>query len=423
MAIDLMHIKNLKDFRTKLKRHPEKIYKKRTLNKITHIAVHHSLTKTGSAEAFANYHVTTHKWPGIGYHFVIEKDGSIKWCNDLESKTYHVGNSNGFSLGICLTGDFRTQDATREQWNSLFRLTKYLVKELNISAENVWGHNQFKGYDWKECPCIDMDYVRENLVKGGLQAIPTERERAKIPPGSYIMKRGEGPFSLLKKFGFLDYGELKRLNTLEDPKKVKPGTEVLLKNEAAVLSSELKTVITVMQNHGHNVFKSQTENYNINIVGIRTSNNIPNKFDDELMVFWKFENRWTLKKFKITTDPGLTYLNQPLNDYGTAILKEGQYKGAYIIGKHRGRYKALEQKGGPVTVIRDFNQDDRLDYHTGREQTGFFGINIHRSNAARESTIVNKWSAGCQVFANPVEFNEFMSLCERARLNWGNSFT
>ncbi|MFS1519454.1 peptidoglycan recognition family protein [Bacillus sp. SCS-151] len=67
--------------------------------------MHHSLTKEGSAEAFANYHVSTHNWPGIGYHFVILKDGTIVWCHNPGVMSYHVGDSNKHAIGICLVGD------------------------------------------------------------------------------------------------------------------------------------------------------------------------------------------------------------------------------------------------------------------------------------------------------------------------------
>ncbi|WP_209123684.1 hypothetical protein [Alkalihalobacillus sp. BA299] len=43
-----------------------------------------SATKTGSADAFARYHVNSLGWPGIGYHYVVDKEGSISWCHDLE---------------------------------------------------------------------------------------------------------------------------------------------------------------------------------------------------------------------------------------------------------------------------------------------------------------------------------------------------
>ena len=50
-------------------------YSKRTKS-ITHRVWHHSLTKKNlggfDAESFADYHVNTLGWPGIGYTFIIE---------------------------------------------------------------------------------------------------------------------------------------------------------------------------------------------------------------------------------------------------------------------------------------------------------------------------------------------------------------
>ena len=38
-----------------------------------------------------------------------------------------------------------------------------------------------------------------------------------------------------------------------------------------------------------------------------------------------------------------------------------------------------------------------------------FGINIHRAASDKTSPVVEDWSAGCQVFANFKDFNEFMN--------------
>ncbi|MBR9998941.1 MAG: hypothetical protein KFF73_08220 [Cyclobacteriaceae bacterium] len=89
---------------------------------------------------------------------------------------------------------------------------------------------------------------------------------------------------------------------------------------------------------------------------------------------------------------------------------------------HKNKYTALVQDK-PVTVIRDFNRDNKLDFDSGREQTGFFGINIHRASASGESTLVDKWSAGCQVFASIREYHEFMELCKQASTEWNDKFT
>ncbi len=103
-------------------------------------------------------------------------------------------------------------------------------------------------------------------------------------------------------------------------------------------------------------------------------------------------------------------------------MKPGQYRKAYRIGKHNDKYKALRQQGD-VTVYRDANRDNNLDTIGMPEDTGIFGINIHRSGEYSASTLVNKWSAGCQVFQDPDHFQFFLALCEKARSKFSNSFT
>lgn len=189
----------------------------------------------------------------------------------------------------------------------------------------------------------------------------------------------------------------------------------------------LSSVIDVMSDKGYRVFNTPSKPFNLNIVGVRTKSKVPETFDDWITVFYRSNNHWIFNAFPATTDPGLYYLGDEMGtERGTAILKEGQYRSAYEIGKHQGRYKALCQKDGPdgkVTVIRDFDQDRRLDYDTGREETGNFGINIHRANVAGASVNVGRWSAGCQVICDPFQFNYFLDLCERGRKVFGNSFT
>ena len=237
------------------------------------------------------------------------------------------------------------------------------------------------------------------------------------------MKPGETIFSLSDRTGLFVPVVVKPKNaTVPYRHPAEEPTPIKVKGDDEQVPKDLRKMIDTLEGKEFKVFKSDAKPYNLNIVGIRNNNTEPNSFDDDLWVFWKTENKWSLKKYKITTDPGLTYLQQPINESGTAILKEGQYRGAYQIGKHRNKYTALVQ-AKPVTVIRDFDRDSELDYNSGKEQSGMFGINIHRSSATGTSTLVNKWSAGCQVFARITEYNEFIKLCKLARDQWGNSFT
>ena len=182
------------------------------------------------------------------------------------------------------------------------------------------------------------------------------------------------------------------------------------------------SVYNALQNKGYEIFETDNLPYNLNIIGIRNNNRVPNSFDDFIVVMWKYKGKWSFNKYEATTDPGLYYLNHPLSPEGTAILEEGQYLHCYCLGLHQGKYKALVQFM-PVTVIRDFNKDNYLDFLAGREETGLFGINIHRANLTGRTININQWSAGCQVIADSIRFNDFISLCEKAEKYWGKTFT
>lgn len=153
----------LKDVRNSLKKGGT--YYKRTLASIRNIVVHHSATVTGSAEAYANYHVGTLKWPGIGYHIVIEQDGTVKLCNDLDRISYHVGNANSYSVGVSMTGDFSKNEPTTAQWGALYKVLEALRAYLpNAKAvTSVIGHQEAPGYASKQCPSLDMDSMRGQL--------------------------------------------------------------------------------------------------------------------------------------------------------------------------------------------------------------------------------------------------------------------
>lgn len=157
----------IKDVTQSLPKHPEKSYPFRPIKAITHLAVHHSLTDDipggGDVVAFARYHINDLGWPGIGYHYVIDADGTIYKCNPATRKTYHVGKHNYYALGLCLVGDFRHYKPPDVQFQALIELGSVLRPAYSIAIRNVLGHNEFPGYSWKHCPEIDMDRVRSSI--------------------------------------------------------------------------------------------------------------------------------------------------------------------------------------------------------------------------------------------------------------------
>ena len=170
-------------------------------------------------------------------------------------------------------------------------------------------------------------------------------------------------------------------------------------------------------------FVLYTRPYELNIVGLRSASTVANRFDDQIHVFYKTNGLlWNYHVYRATTDPGTFWLKNPMQPQGTAVLAQGQYVDAYQIGLHKGKYKALVQIK-PVTVIRDYDRDAVLDFINGIRITGMLGINIHRASKTGTTVTVDKYSAGCQVFADTGDFDEFMDLCERHRQLYGNKFT
>lgn len=160
-------------------------------------------------------------------------------------------------------------------------------------------------------------------------------------------------------------------------------------------------------------YPMKTKEWELNIIGIRNNTNIPNSFDDTICVLFKDHyGDDTLVCFSATTDAGLYWLLHPMNVEGCIIMKEGHYSDVYKIGLHRG-YKALEQCGN-IRYVRDNNHDGILDFNAPYEVEGNFKTNIHHASMPEQSTVVDKWSAGCQVINKG--WWEFLELCEQSRL-------
>jgi hypothetical protein len=161
--------------------------------------------------------------------------------------------------------------------------------------------------------------------------------------------------------------------------------------------------------------------YDVNIVGVRnsaTGNKVTNAFDDFLTVSYKEGGQWKFHIWPATTEPGTKGVKEYHNADGVARLVEGQYRGSHTIRLHQGKYEALGQAKN-VKVYRDANKDMVFDETKITE--GLYGINIHKAGA--DSTYVENWSEGCQVFKKSADFETFMSICRKARDIHGNSFT
>lgn len=184
----------------------------------------------------------------------------------------------------------------------------------------------------------------------------------------------------------------------------------------------IETLLAAMKQSQYVIFNGEL---NLNIIGVRHKNTRANTFNDVLCVLFEKGGTWQLEQYKCTTDPGVYYRKNPCNVDGTAIVVPMQHRSLWTFGYHQSKYPALVQNK-PVTVFRDGNKDETIDTdvtHEAIKQKGYFGINCHRASAKHESTQVDKWSAGCQVLANPNDFEQFMALCQQSSEKWGDTFT
>jgi hypothetical protein len=180
---------------------------------------------------------------------------------------------------------------------------------------------------------------------------------------------------------------------------------------------------SAVKSKGYVYFEDPTnKGYDVNIIGVRnatTGNKVTNVFDDILTLSYKDDKGvWQYHEWMNTTEPGKKGVMEYHNVNGVARLVEGQYRGSHALGLHQGKYEALRQSK-PVKVWRDKNKD--MVFDEVKIDEGVFGINIHK--AGQDSTWVENWSEGCQVFKRVKDFDEFMKIVKKSSKIHGNSFS
>lgn len=199
---------------------------------------------------------------------------------------------------------------------------------------------------------------------------------------------------------------------------------------------DFDNIVNIMDYKGYEFYENDSKDYNLNIIGWRTKNLDSQTYNDYMTCSWIFEGSIHNEIFVCTTDPGLYYLENPMNVKGTLIMKPGQYKGAYKLcgpdynhgckGHGSNLRKCLRQIK-PIAGYRDVNRDNIYDFDEDTVETGMFSANIHDPWSFKEGgDNIYKDSAGCQVLVT--EHYKWLignndSLAERAVENWGNSFT
>lgn len=127
------------------------------MRNIEEIIVHCSATPEGrdvSTEEIRQWHLDR-GWSDIGYHFVVELDGTVCDGRPVEKSGAHAKGHNAQSVGVCYVGgvdsDMEAKDTrTDEQAVALVELITSLKEQFPEAV--VIGHRDVSE---KECPSFD----------------------------------------------------------------------------------------------------------------------------------------------------------------------------------------------------------------------------------------------------------------------------
>ena len=139
------------------------------MRKINKIIVHCTATqesKDVSVDEVRRWHLKR-GWRDIGYHFLIQRDGTVDEGRPIEQSGAHTKGHNWDSIGVAYVGGVEDEKKkgkwiakdtrTEAQKESLVDL---LCQLKDSYGGIVYGHNNFSS---KSCPCFDAKKEYENI--------------------------------------------------------------------------------------------------------------------------------------------------------------------------------------------------------------------------------------------------------------------
>ncbi len=142
----------------------------RALSGVNYLAIHHTAgPDTQTPAQIANFHINSNGWGGIGYHFLISKDGVVYYVGDIATARANVANLNDAVIGICLIGNFTAgKEPTLAQIDSANKLCDFFINNYpplsNVDSwDKVRGHKDLPNQS-TVCPGDAWQSWRARLV-------------------------------------------------------------------------------------------------------------------------------------------------------------------------------------------------------------------------------------------------------------------
>ncbi|WP_158593244.1 LysM peptidoglycan-binding domain-containing protein [Planomicrobium sp. Y74] len=235
---NFLALPNVVDMRSRL---PKKQNYSARSKRITTRVWHHSLTLShlagSDAASFATYHIEANGWPGVAYAIIIEpknviqtprgKRARIVWAHDFDRRTYHVGNANDYSLGICVAGDYRNERMRDFVKETIDELQAALVADGTGREDK--SHHEMPGYSWKAC-CV-FDY------KGAFKFL-NQQALVKPVPATYTIQEGDTFWNIANNMDGIRVADLEAANPGVDSRALQIGQVIKLGEAKEAASKE-----------------------------------------------------------------------------------------------------------------------------------------------------------------------------------------
>lgn len=144
------------------------------------IILHHigGTDKEVSAATVHQWHLRN-GWYGIGYHFMVHKDGTIERGRPLNKTGAHCSGENDHTIGVNIVGNFQYARPTNEQMIATEILLASLCNMYNLppGMTTIFGHRDFNR---TECPGINVYTLMSDLIdrtRNRVEIIHQQREQ------------------------------------------------------------------------------------------------------------------------------------------------------------------------------------------------------------------------------------------------------
>ena len=114
--------------------------------KVQKLVAHHSASKQSATKKadIAKWH-KERGFSQIGYHKIIEGNGTIVNGRFENIQGAHAKGVNQGSLGVCVVGDFEKETPSQAQISSLVSVLTGWCKAHGLNSKNIYGHFNVPG--------------------------------------------------------------------------------------------------------------------------------------------------------------------------------------------------------------------------------------------------------------------------------------